>query len=352
MIALVPLRFPRLVPRGPFRLLVAVLSATFSGLAAHAEPCRSVSPSGTLPFHEARVVKSGMPVDAGVEAVGFIQPPELATVAGIGVSKYQADVDFARAKDCGAQFVIVRLSAGTDAANEPAYKAHWRNAKGSALFVAPYHNLTYASYFPDHDPLMRQVPASERARAVDQASTAASTSRVQSGLFLDHLDQLLASDPVEAVGTWRGKLFLDPILDLTYDPWTSADAAIRESVAPVVQQAACTFVEQVKSDPRFGVKRVIVFTTPQVWRAYRLGDAHCDLGAGGVALSLMTRDGGAIVTQPEFADICGTPRARRCVLEHYTSYSTFLNFGASRASELLRVYGGEEALRERLNALP
>jgi len=311
--------------------------------------CQPVFPSAELPFQKSPQSSSGKPSNGGVTVPGFIHfTGDLATVDGIGVSKYQNNVDFVRAKTCGATFAFVRVSGGTDPGNETTYKEHWRNAKSVGLLVAPYHNL---SFLPHGAREMLRLTGQAREAKLRDLLAIASASHVQSTIFLTALMELLETDPVQNWGSLTGRLFLDPVLDLSYDPLLNSTQEERAMYAPMVQALACNFVTQVKSDTRARISRVLVFVTPDVWRGYHLSESSCHLGNDGIILSFMPRDGGTVARNVAFGDVCGTDGANRCYFDHYTSYASFLDFNNDKAVTLLRFYGDSSKLREHVNAL-
>ena len=58
-------------------------------------------------------------------------------VKGIDVSKWQGDIDFAKVKDSGVEFVIIRAGYG-DGNKDTYFEQNYKNAKAAGLHIGAY----------------------------------------------------------------------------------------------------------------------------------------------------------------------------------------------------------------------
>jgi lysozyme len=140
-------------------------------------------------------------------------------IPGLDVSKFQPNIDWAKVKAAGMQFVFARASYGTGAATEPTFKSHWQGAKAAGLIRGAYH------FF---------VPA-------DDAGA-------QARLFLSQCRGAVA--PGETA-------YLPAVIDVEMQP---GDVSVANYVAGVK-----TWIAAVEGDPLFAGRKTIIYTTASFW---------------------------------------------------------------------------------------
>jgi lysozyme len=138
---------------------------------------------------------------------------------GLDVSKYQPNVDWAKVKAAGMQFMFARASYGTAAATEMTFKAHWQGSKTAGLIRGAYH------FF---------VPADD--------------AHMQAKLFLSQIHGALA--PGE-------NAYLPAVIDVEMQP---GSVSIANYVAGVK-----TWIAAVEADPLFAGRKTIIYTTASFW---------------------------------------------------------------------------------------
>ena len=149
--------------------------------------------------------------------------PDLRT-PGLDVSKFQPNVDWAKVKAAGMQFVFARASYGISAQTETTFKSHWQGAKAAGLIRGAYH------FF---------VP-------VDDAGA-------QAQLFLSQVRSAVA--PGE-------NAYLPAVIDVEMQP---DGISIAHYVAGVK-----AWIAAVEADPLFAGRKTIIYTTARFWAT--LGD--------------------------------------------------------------------------------
>jgi lysozyme len=140
-------------------------------------------------------------------------------VPGLDVSKFQPNIDWAKVKAAGMQFMFARASYGTGAATETTFKAHWQGAKAAGLIRGAYH------FF---------VPA-------DDAGA-------QAKLFLSEMRSALA--PGETT-------YLPAVIDVEMQP---GSVSIANYIAGVK-----AWIAAVEPDPLFKGRKTIIYTTASFW---------------------------------------------------------------------------------------
>ncbi|WP_147439631.1 hypothetical protein [Paraburkholderia sp. BL17N1] len=300
----------------------------------------------------------GRPVNVGIVAKGFVDISGLEVVHGVDVSKWQDQTDFTNLRSClestghrsgqglmHAPFVYVRLTAGEDTDNELLYRAHWYNARSESLLVGPYHAFVVQDV---------SVPLTsvDKARAVRLEQVNLSSADKQARAFRQRLGELLLADPIQdtAHGEY-GKPYLPIVLALIEKPQQKFSDDDRRAIGKFYGEAACRWIDQVRSHPSFRGQRIIVFTSASVFADYDLASAPCDLGAEGIWISQHTLDGSRYGDLSDDEDrmrvqeLCkGTGEKSRCIIQQYTSYGGFALFSKDTPLDLDRFYGSEADL--------
>jgi lysozyme len=94
------------------------------------------------------------PQDFGARA------PQHHPIHGIDVSKWQGDIDFARARANGVSFVFIKATEGKDRIDDN-FEKNWRGAAAAGLPYAPYHFYYFCSTADQQaDWFIRNVPKS------------------------------------------------------------------------------------------------------------------------------------------------------------------------------------------------
>ena len=139
---------------------------------------------------------------------------------GVDVSKWQANVDWAKVVKAGMQFAFVRASNGDVAANEQMFAPHWKAAKAAGMAIrGAYH------YFEPGQP------------AADQAK-----------LFLNQMHSALA--PGETA-------YLPAVIDVEAPPNGVSAATYVAGIK--------AWIAAVEADPLFKGRKTIIYTTQSFW---------------------------------------------------------------------------------------
>ncbi len=321
------------------------------GRPAFAADCPQVYAPQTFAIKGDTVKPTATPQNRGIVANGFVGLASgVSVVHGIDVSKWQPSADFVRAKQCGAKFAYVRLSAGTRADNELEYRSHWSNARSVKLMVGPYHNLTLI----DSEQPYASLPAPQQQALIDKNVAAA---RVQARLLMNRLHEVLSLDPLDggASNHHFGQPYLPIALDVSARPQLSAGIADRIQFGRAYGAAVCAWLDEIKQDRRLKDQQLLMFTLPSVYKDYRLNDAPCDLQSVPVWLSYRPLDGDMPEKEKDeharaaIAALCGAASGPgRCRFQQYTSWGGFALYDKNDELDLDRFIGTESELRNLL----
>ncbi|WP_124892432.1 GH25 family lysozyme [Burkholderia sp. Bp9090] len=325
---------------------------------ACAQSCEPQYAPATFPFRADPSSPKGHPVNVGIVTKGFVALRDTKVVHGIDVSKWQDQTDFTSLRQClevvdhsrgigpmHAPFVYVRLTAGEDPDNETLFRAHWYNARNQNLYAGPYHSLVVK----DSPTATASMNEGDFTKIRNENLMSAD---VQANTFVKRFGHLLLADPLRDVAPGdHGKPYLPIVLALMERPQQRYGDDDRRVIGKAYGASACRWIETVHRHPSFAGQRIIVFTSASIFSDYDLGNAPCDLRAGGIWISLHTSDGsrdGVDRTEPTaraIADLCKTPDGtNRCIFQQYTSYGGFALFGKDSPLDLDRFYGSEADL--------
>ncbi|WP_342250047.1 glycoside hydrolase family 25 protein [Sphingomonas sp. OTU376] len=315
---------------------------------------RSVAPINVQAV-PARITRSGMPGNSGPRLQGFVDlPGGRPSVPGIDVSKYQDETNFNAARVCGARFAYVRLSAGTQEANESQlFRLHWAAARDAGLLTGPYHNMSFL-------PARAKSWASATADAKDGLmraimNDAAAIAQMQADIFLDHLDQVLRLQTLpDRLTETDVPAFLPIALDLSYDPLPGATAEDRRAYGAVIGRMACEFIARVHARPKTKTSAVILFVSADFWRDYDLAQNTCGLADLPVWISYHLASAGAPspddpMERKDLDRLCRPDsRPDRCIFQQYSSYGGFALYRNDAVLDVNRFFGSEADLRSHL----
>lgn len=337
-----------------FQIVCGLLYAG-SSFSAQAADCPEIIAPQKFDIKSKSAETRKTPGNRGIITTGFVRLPQVPTVHGIDVSKWQSSADFVRAAECGARFAYVRLSAGQNPDNELEYRSHWSNAKSVGLMTGPYHNLTLIENGKHYASL-------SGTRQRDLIEKNAESARAQARLFVQRLTEVLRLDPkvdTDPAGGSRGSSLGQPylpiVLDVSFRPQMEGSANDRLAYGQVYSAAICAWIDEVRRSRMLHNQPVWLFTLPFVYKDYNLRAASCDVDRLPVWLSYRPDDGDAPETVPDsdtrnaIQALCESPVTKnRCVLQQYTSWGGFALYNPDEPLDLNRFMGTEEELRNNL----
>lgn len=303
-----------------------------------------------IPFRDL-TKDSTRPGNVGIVPTGFVKPDKLGPVVnGIDVSKWQDDVDFLRARNCGAGFAYIRLSTGTNPDQELKYRDFWSNARSYlGNFVGGYHTLTLADTPKNYSALSSEDRAALSTKNVTSANT-------QAKLFKWRLREVLSYEESQPNSRYLGGPFLPIVLSATQRPQSKNRDIDQTGFGVTYGEAICAWIEEIHNEADFATQPVILFTTAYIYRDYGLERASCSLRTLPVWISQHNRDGGRPLsytgdeTKRAIMDLCklsptDDPAAvGRCIFQQYTSFGGFAAFQTKAELDLDRFYGNEQEL--------
>ncbi|WP_415770308.1 glycoside hydrolase family 25 protein [Pseudomonas sp. LB3P38] len=316
---------------------------------SYAECSRPLAP-GKFEFHQSSLSKTGYPTNDGIIPRGFVSLADNTPVVhGVDVSKYQDELNFDKAKKCGAMFAYVRLSGGSSEKNETLYRVHWANARSAGLYVGPYHNL---SIIPEEIKHLKAASIDERPAIIkDLMGPALESARSQASLFISKLDEVLELDPrPDPLTGSEAPTYLRSVIDATTDPLAEATLLEKQQLSPLYESMVCEWINTLQKSKY--TSKVILFTTPYVYATYLDHGTACDLSKTSIWIRWRNDDGDKFdrekdpIKLAKVSELCGSEKTNRCILHQYTSFGGFGVYEKDAPIDLNRFYGTELEMKE------
>jgi hypothetical protein len=297
-----------------------------------------------------------------IAAPGFVGlTGDTPVVHGIDTSSAEANTNFTRARECGARFAYVRLSAGSND-RENTYRTNWGAARASGLIPGPFHRVVFANIFPTTAEA-RTLASADQATlttAVDvSVQRATDAARAQAARFVARLQEVRRYDPGRPGDAEHPKPpYLPPILAIG-DPMNDATPALRLAFGRAYVAFICTWISEVRDTLQRPDLPIGISIEPHVYPQYGLSTSTCGLDRIPIVIVHRPRDGDHFdattdaARRAQIRTMCGYYRNRtarinrtlsRCRFDQYATRGDFAAFGDGDSPNLVRFFGTEDEL--------